>query len=84
VREYLTLALEPGKIILRELADGRYVAVQPSEDGMLRSRIFPGLWLDPVTLLEGDGAGLLAALNKGLASPEHQAFVEKLDQSNRF
>ena len=47
-------------------------------DGLYRSKVFPGLWLDPAALLRGDLAGVLATLDRGLASPEHAAFVAKL------
>jgi hypothetical protein len=42
--------------------------------GLVKSRIFPGLWLDPAALLQGDTKAVLAALRRGLDSPEH-AFV---------
>lgn len=46
--------------------------------GIWKSRVFPGLWLDGKAILAGDGAKVLATLNKGLRSPEHAAFVKKL------
>ena len=56
----------------------RYVPLPPGTDGVLRSRVFPGIWLDPDALLAGDYPRLLAVLQQGIASPEHAAFVEKL------
>jgi len=50
----------------------------PDADGILRSEVFPGLWLDPAAFLKRDGRRLLAVLRQGLASPEHAAFVAKL------
>ena len=47
-------------------------------DGIFRSVVFPGLWLDAAALLAGDRAKLLAVLQQGLQSPEHAAFVEEL------
>lgn len=47
-------------------------------DGLLRSVAFPGLWLDPAALVRRDLSAVLAALNRGLASPEHAAFVQQL------
>jgi hypothetical protein len=38
----------------------------------------PGLWLDVAALLEGNLSRVLAVLQKGLATPEHAAFVERL------
>jgi hypothetical protein len=48
------------------------------EDGILRSQFFPGLWLDVAAFWADDGAKMLAALNAGLASEEHQRFVARL------
>jgi hypothetical protein len=50
----------------------------PGADGILRSEVFPGLWLDPAAFLKRDGKRLLAVLRQGLAAPEHAAFVAKL------
>ena len=52
--------------------------MRPDRDGLYRSKAFPGLWLDPVALLNGDIATVFATLNLGLASPQHAAFVAKL------
>ncbi len=48
-------------------------------DGVFRSEVFPGLWLDTAALLRGDLAAALATLNVGLAAPEHAAFVDQLE-----
>jgi len=45
---------------------------------LLKSGVFPGLWLDAGALLRGDMKAVLAVLRGGLASPEHVAFVEPL------
>jgi hypothetical protein len=42
---------------------------------MLKSAIFPGLWLDAKALLRGDKKAVLGALRQGLDSPEHGAFL---------
>jgi hypothetical protein len=44
----------------------------------MRSETFPGLRLDPAALLRGDLATVLETLRRGLDTPEHAAFVEKL------
>jgi hypothetical protein len=51
-----------------------------AENGIYRSRIFPGLWLDADAMLAGDLARVLAVLQQGLATPEHTAFCELLHQ----
>jgi hypothetical protein len=44
-------------------------------NGLLKSGVFPGLWLDAAALLRGDKKALLAVLQRGLGSPEHGAFL---------
>jgi hypothetical protein len=52
--------------------------VQPSSDGIIRSQVFPGLWLDPQALLALSGKRLLAVLQEGLSTADHEAFVGRL------
>jgi Uma2 family endonuclease len=80
VREYLVRDLRAQAIHWFELRDARLEPLVPDADGLYRSRIFPGLWLDPAALAAGDKAAMLAALNRGLASPEHAAFVAELER----
>jgi len=49
--------------------------------GLVRSEVFPGLWLDPAALILGDLATVLAVVQHGIASPEHDAFVARLRSS---
>lgn len=58
--------------------NGEYVPLVPDADGLLKSRVFPGLWLDPAALTAGDMARVLAVVQQGIASAEHAKFVEKL------
>ncbi|MCI0523919.1 MAG: hypothetical protein L0Y75_01530 [Acidobacteria bacterium] len=62
------------------MKDGQYAPLLPDADGIIRSRVFPGLWLDVRALLNGDMAQVLAALQQGLAAPEHAAFAEQLQR----
>lgn len=55
----------------------------PGADGIFRSELFPGLWLDPKTLFEPTVKPLVAVSRKGLASPEHAAFVAALAARKR-
>ncbi len=78
VREYLVWRILDREIDWFVLQDGQYERQLPAADGLLRSAVFPGLWLDPVALLRGDLATVLAVLQQGLASPEHTAFLVRL------
>jgi Uma2 family endonuclease len=77
VREYLTVLLQPNRIVWRELVDDRYEEIAPEPDGLLRSRVFPGLWLDPAAVWD-PAQSLRTAVESGAASPEHAAFVRRL------
>ena len=50
----------------------------PDSEGVYRSSVFPGLWLDSKALFKDDLAKMLETLQKGLASDEHQRFVTEL------
>jgi hypothetical protein len=76
--EYVLWRTRQGKIDWWKLVDDDYQMIEADENGIMRSSVFPGLWLDPQALLGDDGARVLEVLNQGLASPEHAAFVEKL------
>lgn len=77
VREYITVLLHTKQVIWRELVRGRYRDVTPDDDGLYRSRAFPGLWLDPAALWHARRS-VRTAVEKGLRSPEHAAFVKRL------
>ncbi|MBI4907992.1 MAG: Uma2 family endonuclease [Acidobacteria bacterium] len=78
VREYLVVVTKKQDIVWREVVKGRYRRIQPGEDGIFRSRVFPGLWLDAAALWKEDTKGLIATLNQGLASDEHAEFIRRL------
>lgn len=77
VCEYITVQLYPRVITWRHLVGGRYADLAPGADGLLRSHTFPGLWLDPAAVWS-EKKSLRTALNKGIASVEHKAFVKQL------
>ena len=58
--------------------EGGFERMPPDPDGLIRSVAFPGLWLDPTALVGGDLAAVIEAVRRGLASPEHEAFVARL------
>jgi Uma2 family endonuclease len=83
VPEYLVVALEPDEIFWHIRREDRLVPMDPGPDGLYRSEVFPGLWLDPRALFARDWEGIFAALDLGLATPEHQAFVARLEEARR-
>lgn len=83
VREYVVRALEPDAVYWFVLRDGRFEEVAPGPDGIYRSEVFPGLWLDPEALLRGDTRRLRAVVALGCARPDHAAFVARLEAARR-
>jgi hypothetical protein len=78
IPEYLAVLLYEEEIRWHVLVDGRYQLLPPDPDRIWRSRVFPGLWLDGAALLKGNMTQVLARLQDGLNSPEHNRFVEDL------
>ena len=76
--------LEYVVVVLRHvLSDGLSyrmgrIKLSVDTDGIFRSRVFPGLWLHVNALLQRDGATVMDVLRQGLATPEHAAFVQRL------
>ncbi len=75
VLEYLAWITGENRIVWWELREEEYQEIVPGPGGLLKSGVFPGLWLDVPALLSGDMKGVLATVRRGLDSPEHQAFA---------
>src|SRR2546427_1421976 len=75
VPEYFVWQVMDSEIHWFPLEQGDYVELKPRSDGVIRSRVFPGLWLDVRALVAGDEDKVSRVLEKGLRSAEHAAFV---------
>ncbi|HCF26561.1 MAG TPA: hypothetical protein DEV81_04980 [Cyanobacteria bacterium UBA11049] len=80
VQEYIVWQIYENRLDWFSLQSGRYVTLQPDATGVICSQIFPGLWLSVVALQAGDLAQVLAVLQQGLQTAEHQAFVKRLQR----
>jgi Uma2 family endonuclease len=78
VREYVVWRVLDRAVDWFVLRAGQYERLGLDAEGLVRSETFPGLWLDVAAVLRGDVAGVLAAVQRGLTSPEHNAFVARL------
>lgn len=78
VREYLVWRVLDQRLDWFVLEAGQFQPLVPDAAGIVRSATFAGLWLDVPALLGGDLAQVMATVHQGLASPEHTAFVAKL------
>ncbi len=78
VREYIVWRVLNEAIDWFILRKGVYELLEPDANGILRSDVFPGLWLDAAALVAEDFPTVFAVLQQGLSSPEHANFVATL------
>jgi Uma2 family endonuclease len=78
VREYVVVVLRQQELLWWVARGGVFEEFRPGPDGIFRSEVFPGLWLDPTALLQQNRARMREVLDLGLATPEHAAFVARL------
>ena len=78
VQEYVVWQVFDQKIDWFSFQNGDYVSLLPTQEGVIRSQIFPGLWLQTAAMLDGGMSQVLAVLQAGLNSAEHQAFAQRL------
>lgn len=78
VQEYLVWRVNDGVVDWFALRPAGYERVPVGADGIVRSEVLPGLWLDPAALVAGDTPALLRAAQLGHGSPEHATFVRRL------
>jgi Uma2 family endonuclease len=78
VQEYLVILLREREIRWHRLRRRRYVLIRPARDGLLRSEVFPGLWLDGEAFLADKMSQVYETLQKGLRSAAHAEFVQNL------
>jgi len=80
ITEYLVLVVREARAVwfIRSAgADDHFIEQPMPSDGIFRSKVFPGLWLDAAALFRGEPMRVIDVLNMGLASQEHAAFVGK-------
>jgi Uma2 family endonuclease len=81
VREYLVLCVEEQELYWFGLQAQR--SIRADAEGIYRSRVFPGLWLDGPALLAGASARVAEVVQRGLGQPAHAAFVKRLQTARR-
>lgn len=78
ILEYIVWRVEDREIDWFVLKGGKYQRLAKTKDGLCKSKVFPGLWLDPQAIAAGDMIRVLDIVQQGVASPEHERFVAKL------
>jgi Uma2 family endonuclease len=78
IKEYIVWQVFEQKLDWFCLQEGEYVPLPVDEYGVIKSLVFPGLWLAVDDLLSGNMGRVLAVLQSGLAVSEHDVFVQEL------
>src|ERR1017187_989602 len=76
--EYIVWRVEDQEIDWFILKRGKYQLLVKTKDGLYKSKVFPGLWLDAKAMIGGDMIKVLEVVQQGIASPEHRRFAAKL------
>lgn len=80
VIEYMVVLAEEREVHWYYFPDDE---IRPNREGISRSRVFPGFWVDIEALLRRDSPRLLEVLQLGLASRAHGSFVRSLQAAHR-
>lgn len=81
VQEYLVVCVDEQLLFWFDFKNERPIV--GDAQGIYRSRVFPGLWLDAKALLALESSHVEAVARQGLASPERAAFAEALRAAKR-
>lgn len=80
VREYLVWRTQDRALDWFVLRRGTFKPLAADRDGILKSKAFPGLWLDVPALIAEDMMKVYQVVQAGVASADHQEFVAKLQK----
>jgi Uma2 family endonuclease len=81
VLEYLVLCIEERELRWFHFPSDKEIT--PNRQGISRSVVFPGLWIDNRALLEQNKTRLREVVQQGIASRAHAAFVRRLQAARR-
>ncbi|BAY77476.1 hypothetical protein NIES25_39380 [Nostoc linckia NIES-25] len=78
VKEYIVWRILENQLDWFCLENGEYISLKPDINNVIKSRLFPGLWLDVEALRTGEMTKVLGVLQQGLSSEEHTIFAQSL------
>ncbi|MGV2827232.1 Uma2 family endonuclease [Myxosarcina sp. GI1(2024)] len=79
VREYIVWQVSDRLVDWFFLQEEKYIKFLPDSEGIVKSQVFPGLWLTINSLLDNNLAEVLQVVQQGLASVEHEQFIAELN-----
>jgi Uma2 family endonuclease len=77
VREYIVWQVLDRRLDWLVWQEGEFIPLS-AEDGIVKSTVFPGLWLAVEALLAGDLKQVLAVVQAGVGPAQHGGFVDEL------
>ena len=78
VQEYIVWRTEEAELDWFVLRGNEYERLKPDVQGILKSQVFPGLWLHESALIDGTMADVLQIAQDGIRSAEHLEFAARL------
>jgi len=79
VKEYIVWRVYDDAIDWFVLRQGKYEPM-PCHENNFKSETFPGLWLNEAAMRQGDIPGIMRILQQGISTPEHKAFLARLQK----
>ena len=81
VIEYCVVSVESRELFWFHFPDD--IRMSPDRKGVVRSNVFPGLWIHTEALLGLDSVKLREVAEQGIASRPHAVFVRKLERQRK-
>ncbi|EAZ92018.1 Uma2 family endonuclease [Crocosphaera chwakensis] len=78
VKEYLVWRVYDNEIDWFALKEGQYTKLKIDKNEIIKSDVYPGLWLDVEALLTGNLLKVLEILQEGMKTREYQNFRQNL------
>ncbi|MBN3898616.1 MAG: Uma2 family endonuclease [Nostoc sp. NOS(2021)] len=76
VQEYIVWRFQDRELDWFRLTEGKYILLDSNSEGIIKSEVFPGLWLDKEALKAFNLAKVIEIVQQGLTTVEHQNFVK--------
>lgn len=80
VLEYIVVLTRQREIRRFVLQEGQFREMNAGVDDVVKSTVFPGLWLYTEGLLQLDGLQVMETLRQGMATPEYAVFRQQLQE----
>ncbi len=77
VTEYLVVLLDEQRLEWRVLEGQSYRPIHSNASGVLKSIVFPGLWINEPAYWENDAGAMITTLEDGLQSDECREFLRR-------